>query len=104
MRCILRLNPVDTTLLEVAELDELWEDAEPFRPILVVMILVGHLQVETPDLALGYFGNLPAYVWEFALTFLRQTNCKVKGPAQGRPRKPVSIHEEPTTLDFWMQV
>lgn len=70
MRYILQLNPVETTLLEVADLDELWEEAKQFRPILAVMILQGHLQVETPDLALACF----AYVVEFVITFPRQTN------------------------------
>lgn len=91
---------MDTTLLEVIKHDELWEDVEPFQPILVVMILEGHLEVKTPDLALGYFGSLLAYVLEFVITFLRQTNWGFKGTSHNRPRLPVPIHENPTTLGF----
>lgn len=96
VRHILRLNLVDTTLLEVAELDELWEDAESFKPILAVIIPVGHLQVETPDLAVVYFGNLPAYGLEFVLTSSRQTNRRFLGPTDERPRQPVPTHEKET--------
>lgn len=88
---ILRLNPVDPTRLETAEFDELWEDVEPFRPILAVMLLHGHVQVEDPDLLLGYFGNLPAYVLEFMLTYLRQTSRPYRLPLFSTPQRPFSI-------------
>lgn len=55
---ILRLNLLDPTRLETTELDKLWMDAEPFRPILVVMLLHGHLQVEDSHMLVEYFGNL----------------------------------------------
>lgn len=41
-------------MLEVAELDKLWEDAKEFCLIMAIMIMVGQLQVETLDMALGY--------------------------------------------------
>lgn len=47
---ILKFDPLHSMRLETAELDKLWMDVEPFRPVLAVMLLHAYLQVEDSEM------------------------------------------------------
>lgn len=104
---ILKLDPIHFTKVEIADVDELWIDAEAFRPVLATMLLHGHLQMENSDLLLAFFGNLPAYVLEFMVTYIKQTNRVSPGPSPLSPRRPC-CDMTPTTIDdrqrFWNNI
>lgn len=79
-------------------------NAEPFRPILAIILLHGHLQVEDSDMLLGHFGNLPAYVLEFMVAYLRQTNRGFILPWFSTPRRPYAMIQSSTRAEDKRQI
>lgn len=81
------INILDT-ILELAEFEEIWDEAQTFRPILATMLAHGDLQFVNSDLFCAYFGNLPFFTFQFMNLYSKQVKKEVYPHPRFWPKKP----------------
>ncbi len=77
--------PSNRVMYLVDEILPIWQPLY-FRPTIALMILHGDLQLTAGELAIAYFGNLPAYCLELVVEFYNQLYREEPRAAYYHPR------------------